>query len=44
MLAWGESDAIFVDRARVRTGPPPSEARLAAIIGKRVRRLPLTRG
>ena len=39
MLAWGEADARFVDRRRVRTGPPPSEAKLAALIRKRVRRL-----
>jgi GNAT superfamily N-acetyltransferase len=44
MLAWGECDALFVDRERVRTGPPPSEARLAAIIGRRVRGLPRTSG
>jgi GNAT superfamily N-acetyltransferase len=40
MLAWGECDALFVDRRRVRTGPPPSEAKLAALIRRRVRRLP----
>jgi GNAT superfamily N-acetyltransferase len=39
MLAWGEADALFVDRRRVRTGPPPSEAKVAALIRKRVRRL-----
>lgn len=39
MLEWGEADALFVDRVRVRTGPPPSEASLAALIGKRVRRM-----
>lgn len=39
MLAWGELDALFVDGRRVRTGPPPSEAKLAALIGKRVRRV-----
>lgn len=39
MLAWGESDALFVDDRRVRTGPPPSEEKLAALIGRRVRRL-----
>lgn len=39
MLAWGESDALFVDARRVRLGPPPSEAKLAALIGRRVRRL-----
>lgn len=40
MLAWGESDALFVDGRRVRTGPPPSEAKLAKLIARRVRRLP----
>jgi GNAT superfamily N-acetyltransferase len=39
MLAWGECDALFVDGARVRTGPPPTEAKLAALIGRRVARL-----
>lgn len=39
MLAWGEADALFVDGRRVRTGPPPSEAKLAALIGERVRRM-----
>jgi GNAT superfamily N-acetyltransferase len=39
MLAWGEADALFVDRRRVRTGPPPSEAKLGALIRGRVRRL-----
>lgn len=38
-LAWGESDALFVDGARVRTGPPPSEAKLASLIRRRVRKL-----
>ena len=39
MLAWGETDALFVDDRRVRTGPPPSEEKLAALIGRRVRRV-----
>jgi GNAT superfamily N-acetyltransferase len=39
MLAWGESEALFVDGRQVRTGPPPSEARLASILGRRVRHL-----
>ena len=39
MLAWGETDALFVDDRRVSTGPPPSEAKLARLIGRRVRRL-----
>ncbi len=36
---WGQSDALFVDGTRVRTGPPPSEKKLARLIGKRVARL-----
>jgi GNAT superfamily N-acetyltransferase len=39
MRAWGEADALFVDGTPVRTGPPPSEAKLAALIARRVRRL-----
>lgn len=39
LLAWGEGEALWVDDRQVPTGPPPSEARLARIIGKRVRRL-----
>jgi GNAT superfamily N-acetyltransferase len=39
MLDWGQCDALFVDGRKVGGGPPPSEARLAAIIGRRVRRL-----
>jgi len=38
--AWGRSDALFVDGREVRTGPPPSRARLQKIIARRVRRLP----
>jgi GNAT superfamily N-acetyltransferase len=40
MLAWGESDALFVDGKHVWTGPPPSEAKLARLIRRRVERLP----
>jgi GNAT superfamily N-acetyltransferase len=43
LVDWGESDALFVDGKRVRTGPPPSEARLARLIRRRVERLPLAR-
>ncbi len=39
MLAWGETDALFVDRRRVRTGPPPSQQKLDALVARRVRRL-----
>jgi GNAT superfamily N-acetyltransferase len=40
LLRWGDSDALFVDGKRVRTGPPPSEAKLARLIRRRVERLP----
>lgn len=39
LLAWGECDALFVGDRRVRTGPPPSLARLSSLIGRRVARL-----
>lgn len=39
LLAWGESDALFLDGDRLRFGPPPSQAKLDALMGKRVRRL-----
>jgi GNAT superfamily N-acetyltransferase len=39
MEAWGQCDALFVDGEPVRTGPPPSEAKLARLIGRRVARL-----
>ncbi len=38
MREWGETDALFVDDRRVRTGPPPSEEKLVALIGRHVRR------
>jgi GNAT superfamily N-acetyltransferase len=40
MMEWGECDALFVDGRRVWTGPPPTEARLAKLIRRRVERLP----
>ena len=39
MLEWGACDALFVDGRPVRFGPPPSEEKLAKLIGARVRRL-----
>jgi N-acetylglutamate synthase-like GNAT family acetyltransferase len=39
MEAWGQSDALFVDQERVRTGPPPSQARLVRLVGRHVARL-----
>jgi GNAT superfamily N-acetyltransferase len=39
MLEWGCSDALFVDGRQVRTGPPPSQEKLAALLRRRVARL-----
>lgn len=36
---WGQSDALWVDGKPVRTGPPPSEAKLARLIRRRVHAL-----
>ena len=43
LLAWGRSDALFVDGRPVRTGPPPKVERLASLIRRSVRRLPAGR-
>lgn len=37
--AWGQCDALFVDGRQVRTGPPPSQARLDRLVARRVARL-----
>jgi GNAT superfamily N-acetyltransferase len=37
--AWGQSDALFVDDRQVRTGPPPSQEKLARLVARRVARL-----
>lgn len=39
MLDWGESDALWVDRKRITTGPPPSREKLLRILRRRVGRL-----
>ncbi|MBM2816727.1 MAG: N-acetyltransferase protein [Ignavibacteria bacterium] len=39
MLEWGISDALFIDGKQVRTGPPPSFAKLQKKIAKRVKKL-----
>ena len=36
---WGIADALFVDNKQVRTGPPPSYARIYKLVKKRTRRL-----
>ncbi len=38
-LEWGISDALFVDKKEVWTGPPPSYEKITSIIEKRVRKL-----
>ena len=38
-LEWGRCDAIFLDGKEIRTGPPPTEARLRALIEKRLKKL-----
>ena len=38
-LEWGISDALFIDGKQVRTGPPPSYAKIRKIIAKRVSKL-----
>ncbi|GAB4305529.1 MAG: hypothetical protein Kow0097_04030 [Candidatus Bipolaricaulota bacterium] len=37
---WGIADGLFVDGKEVRTGPPPSEDKLRALIARHVRKLP----
>jgi hypothetical protein len=36
---WGIADALFVDNKQVRTGPPPSYARIYKLVKKRTKRL-----
>jgi GNAT superfamily N-acetyltransferase len=36
---WGTADALFIDRKRVRTGPPPSYEKIRNKIAKRVKGL-----
>ncbi len=38
-LAWGISDALFIDGKRVRTGPPPSYEKIRKKIAGRVKKL-----
>jgi len=39
LLEWGRCDAILLDGKEVRTGPPPTEAKLRDLIAKRLKRL-----
>ncbi len=38
-LEWGIVDSLFIDRKSVRTGPPPSYAKIKNKIAKRVKKL-----
>ncbi len=38
-LEWGISDALFIDRKQIRTGPPPSYQRIRKMIRRKVKRL-----
>ncbi len=38
-LQWGHWDAIFLDGKEVRTGPPPTQEKIHALIGKRLKKL-----
>jgi len=39
LLEWGISDALFIDNAKIRTGPPPSYEKIRTIIAKRSNKL-----
>jgi GNAT superfamily N-acetyltransferase len=39
-VAWGQTDAVYIDGRRLRTGPPPSFERIRKRIARRVHRLP----
>ena len=43
-LRWGVSDALFINRRQVRTGPPPSYERIQKLIHRQAKRvrLPIT--
>ena len=36
---WGIADALYIDNKQIRTGPPPSYAKIKAGIAKRVKRI-----
>jgi GNAT superfamily N-acetyltransferase len=38
-VAWGVSDALYIDGTMVRTGPPPSFEKIRKAIARKVRRL-----
>lgn len=39
MLQYGEKDALYIDDAKIRTGPPPSYNKIKKLIAKRVKKL-----
>jgi GNAT superfamily N-acetyltransferase len=39
ILEWGTSDALFIDRKQVRTGPPPSYEKIKKKIARRVNKM-----
>ena len=38
-MEWGITDALFIDRKKIRTGPPPKYEKIKNIIEKKVNRL-----
>jgi GNAT superfamily N-acetyltransferase len=40
-LRWGISDALFINRKQVRTGPPPSYERIRKLIHRKAKRVKL---
>ncbi|MDI6808549.1 MAG: GNAT family N-acetyltransferase [Candidatus Eisenbacteria bacterium] len=38
-LEWGQSDALFIDKKQVRTGPPPSYEKIRRLIEKKAKRV-----
>jgi len=38
-LEWGQSDALFIDRKQVRTGPPPSYEKIRKLIEKKAKKV-----
>jgi len=39
MLRYGEKDALYIDRKKVRLGPPPSYEEIKRLIGEKVKKL-----
>jgi len=43
-VEWGQTDDVYIDGKKVRTGPPPTYEKLRAVIAARVRKLPAAPG